>query len=175
MCRGAGQASHIMPPLSIQQWWIPGGTKNRELRMALAAENSLNSPQRRWDRIGESSNTRGVNIHICIWLYDLQTYWHILNSHLMYKHHFFVSVWTLWIISWMSFLFFTGATSKTLYDFLYMIFEQRLETIVMVTQLYENGSVREHCNSQPSLYQNESDQILGIDIRKCAMKKCSKS
>ena len=29
--------------------------------MALVAENVLNSPQKRWDRIRERSNTRGVN------------------------------------------------------------------------------------------------------------------
>ena len=27
MCRGVGQASHITPPLSTQQWWVPGGTR----------------------------------------------------------------------------------------------------------------------------------------------------
>ena len=27
MCRGVGQASHIMSPLSAQQWWVPGGTR----------------------------------------------------------------------------------------------------------------------------------------------------
>ena len=40
MCKGVGQASHIMPPLSTQQWWVLAGTKNRELWMALAAEKS---------------------------------------------------------------------------------------------------------------------------------------
>ena len=28
MCRGVGQAFHIMPPLSTQQRWVPGGTNN---------------------------------------------------------------------------------------------------------------------------------------------------
>ena len=37
-------ASHTMPPLSTQYVWVPGGTKNGELLMALAAENELNSP-----------------------------------------------------------------------------------------------------------------------------------
>ena len=36
-----------------------------KLWMALAAENALNSPQRRWNRIRESSNTRGVNCEVC--------------------------------------------------------------------------------------------------------------
>ena len=27
MCRGVGQASHITPSLSTQQWWVPGGTR----------------------------------------------------------------------------------------------------------------------------------------------------
>ena len=36
-----------------------------KLWMALAAENVLNSPQRRWDHIRESSNTRGVNCTVC--------------------------------------------------------------------------------------------------------------
>ena len=31
MCRDVGQAFHIMPPLSTQQWWVPGGTNNGEL------------------------------------------------------------------------------------------------------------------------------------------------
>ena len=68
MCRGVWQASHIMLPLSTQQWWVPGGTENGELQMALAAENALNFPQRRWYCIRESSNTRGVNCEVCgIW------------------------------------------------------------------------------------------------------------
>ena len=65
MCRGVGQAFHIMPPLSTQQWWVPGGMNNGELWMAIAAENALNSPQRRWDHTRESSNTRGVNCEVC--------------------------------------------------------------------------------------------------------------
>ena len=35
--------------------------KLEKLWTALAIENALNSPQRRWDRIRENSNTRGVN------------------------------------------------------------------------------------------------------------------
>ena len=27
MCCGVGQASHITPPLSTQQRWVPGGTR----------------------------------------------------------------------------------------------------------------------------------------------------
>ena len=27
MCKGVGQAPHIMPPLSTQQWWVPGGMR----------------------------------------------------------------------------------------------------------------------------------------------------
>ena len=72
MCRGVGQASHVMPPLSTQQWWIPGGTRIGELWMALAVENALNSPQRRWDCIREfryrgcklSRVYQTINIHI---------------------------------------------------------------------------------------------------------------
>ena len=33
--------------------------------MSSAAENVLNSPQRRWDHVRESSNTRGVNCKVC--------------------------------------------------------------------------------------------------------------
>ena len=85
MCRGVGQAFHIMPPLSTQQWWVPGGMKNGELWMALAAENALDFPQKRWDHIREFQyqgcklwsllNAMGcqtINIHICIlylWTY----------------------------------------------------------------------------------------------------------
>ena len=36
-----------------------------KLWMALAAENALNSPHGRWDRIRESSNTRGVKCKVC--------------------------------------------------------------------------------------------------------------
>ena len=36
-----------------------------KLWLTLAAENALNSPQRRWDCIRESSNTRGVNCKVC--------------------------------------------------------------------------------------------------------------
>ena len=54
---------------------------SRELWMALAAENALSFPQRRWDCMRESSNIRGVNcefcwtqvIHIQIYIYIL--YW----------------------------------------------------------------------------------------------------
>ena len=56
MCRGVGQASHVMPPQSTQQWWVSCGMKIGELWMVLAAENALNSPQRRWDRMRESSD-----------------------------------------------------------------------------------------------------------------------
>ena len=31
MCRGVGQAFHVMLPLSTQQSWVPGGTNNGEL------------------------------------------------------------------------------------------------------------------------------------------------
>ena len=72
MCRGVGQAFHIMPPLSTQQWWVPGGTNNGELWMAIAAENALNSPQRRWDRTRESSNTGGVNCEVCWTRWDIR-------------------------------------------------------------------------------------------------------
>ena len=27
ICRGVRQTSHIIPPLSIQQWWVPGGAR----------------------------------------------------------------------------------------------------------------------------------------------------
>ena len=64
MCGHVGQASHIMLPLTTQQWWVPGRTKNRELWMALQ-KNALNSPQRRWDHIRVSSKTRGVNCEVC--------------------------------------------------------------------------------------------------------------
>ena len=47
MCRSVEQASHVMPPLFNQQGWVPSGVKIGELRMALPAENALNSPQRR--------------------------------------------------------------------------------------------------------------------------------
>ena len=72
MCRGVGQAFHIMPPLSTQQWWVPGGTNNGELWMAIAAENALNSPQRRWDRTRESFTTRGVNCEVCWTQWDIR-------------------------------------------------------------------------------------------------------
>ena len=51
ICRGVGQASH-MPPLSAQQWWVPGGTKIGELWITLAAEST--------DCIRESSDSRVV-------------------------------------------------------------------------------------------------------------------
>ena len=45
-----------------------------KLRMALAAEQSLHSPQRRWDCIRESLNTRGVSCKVC-WTYgDINVY-----------------------------------------------------------------------------------------------------
>ena len=40
-------------------------SKIGKLWVALAAENALNSPQRRWDCIRESSNTRGVDCKVC--------------------------------------------------------------------------------------------------------------
>ena len=39
--------------------------KLEKLWMALAAANALNSPQRRWDHMWQSSNTRGVNCKVC--------------------------------------------------------------------------------------------------------------
>ena len=73
MCRCVGQAFHIMPPLSTQQWWVPGGTKNGELRMTLAAENALSYPQRRWDRIREREREREFQYQGC-------KLWSLLNS-----------------------------------------------------------------------------------------------
>ena len=72
MCTGVGQAFHIMPPLSTQQWWVPDGMKDGELWMAIAAENVLNSPQRRWNCTRESSNTRGVNCEVCWTRWDIR-------------------------------------------------------------------------------------------------------
>ena len=72
MCRGVGQAFHIMLPLSTQQWWVPGASKNEELWMVLAAESALSSPQRRWDHIRKSSNTRGVNCKVCSSRWDIR-------------------------------------------------------------------------------------------------------
>ena len=75
-CRGVGQASHIMLPLSTQQWWVPGGTKNGELCMALqfsCRKKARNSPQRRSDRTRESSNTRGVNCDVCLTRWDMSS------------------------------------------------------------------------------------------------------
>ena len=74
MCRGVGKAFHIISPLSTQQWWVPGGTNNGELWMAIAAENALNSSQRRWDHTRESSNTRGVNCEVCWTTWDIRLY-----------------------------------------------------------------------------------------------------
>ena len=70
MCRGVGQASHIKLPLSTQQWWVPGGTKKLSAQM-------LNFPQRRWDCIRKSSNTRGVNCKVCWTQWGFQT----INRH----------------------------------------------------------------------------------------------
>ena len=82
---GVGQASHIMPSLSThQQWWVPGGMKSGELWMALAADNALNSPGKRWDHIRGSSSTMGVNCEVC-WLDGISDYKHThlhLFSHL---------------------------------------------------------------------------------------------
>ena len=49
-------------PLSTQQCWIPGGMKIGELWMTSAAENALNSPQKKWDWIRESSSTKWCNL-----------------------------------------------------------------------------------------------------------------
>ena len=49
-------------PLPTQQCWIPGGMKIWELWMTSAAENALNSPQKRWDWIRESSSTKWCNL-----------------------------------------------------------------------------------------------------------------
>ena len=57
-----GQTPHSTMPLPTQQWWVPGGRKTGKLWMALAAENALNYPQRKWDRIRESSSAKGVII-----------------------------------------------------------------------------------------------------------------
>ena len=91
MCRGVWQASHIMQPLSTQQWWVPGGTKNGELWMAIAAENALNSSETRWDRIRElqyqgyklwsllnSMGYQTINIHIYIFTFIFQ--WRALRT-----------------------------------------------------------------------------------------------
>ena len=83
LCRGVGQGTHIMPPLSTQQWWVPVVTKTLgELWMALTAENALHSHPRKWDRIKEFQyqgcklwsllNSRGyqtINIHIYIYIF----------------------------------------------------------------------------------------------------------
>ena len=53
---------HLSPPSN------DSGTKTGKLWMAIAAGNVLNFPQRRWDHIRESSNTRSVNYKVC-WTY----------------------------------------------------------------------------------------------------------
>ena len=63
MCRSVGQIFHSILPLPTQQWWVPDGTKNWEI--VKLQKNGLKSPQRRWDRIRENSNTRGVNCKVC--------------------------------------------------------------------------------------------------------------
>ena len=71
--------SHCQPYVEVLGW-VPGGTNNIKLWMSTAAENALNSPQRRWDCTRESFNTKGckfcsllnsmgyqtINIHIYI-------------------------------------------------------------------------------------------------------------
>ena len=52
---------HLCPP-SNDGYLV--ARKLEKLWMASAAENALNSPQRRWDHIRESSNTRGVNCKV---------------------------------------------------------------------------------------------------------------
>ena len=85
MCKSVGQTSHSILHLPTQQWWVPGGMKIGELWMALAVENALNSPQRRCDRIRESSNTRGVNCEVC-WTHGLSDYKHT-HLHLFTFQH----------------------------------------------------------------------------------------
>ena len=85
MCRGVGQASHITPPLSTQQWWVPGGTRKLNCNDWLQLQQSaqmLNSPQRRWDSKRVCSNTRGVNCTVCwsygdIWTINMYIYIYI--------------------------------------------------------------------------------------------------
>ena len=57
MCEGVGQASHIIPPLSTQQWWVTGGMRKLHCNDWLSLQQSaqmLKSPQRRWDCIRKS-------------------------------------------------------------------------------------------------------------------------
>ena len=44
--------------------------------LVLAAENALNSPQRRWDSIRGSSNTKGVNCKVSWTHWDIRLYLH---------------------------------------------------------------------------------------------------
>ena len=53
--------------------------ENGELWISLASKNVLNSPQRRWDCVRESSNARGVNCEVCWTRWD-QTI--TIHSHL---------------------------------------------------------------------------------------------
>ena len=88
-CRGVGQTSHIMPPLSIQQWWVPGGKRKLNCNDFLNLHKSaqmLNSPQFRWDYMRELQyqlcklwsllnwrryHTANKQIYIYIWLWNL--------------------------------------------------------------------------------------------------------
>ena len=88
VCRGIGQASHIMSPLSTQQRWVPGGMKNGELWMALAAENLLNSPQGKWDRIRERVPIPGVYIVNSAELEGISDYKHT---------HFHLKILLIWL------------------------------------------------------------------------------
>ena len=89
--RGVGRKPlvpyRLCPPSSdgyLVEW------KLEKLWMALAAENALNSPQRTWDRIRESSNTRGVNCKVCWthgWFQTINLYiYSTLYLHLKVTH-----------------------------------------------------------------------------------------
>ena len=75
----------IMPRLSIQQWWVPGGMRKLHCNDWLSvhqSEQMLNSPQRRWDCIRESSNIIGCKLWSVLNSKGYQTkYIHILHFH----------------------------------------------------------------------------------------------
>ena len=64
MCRSVWQTSHSILLLPSSNVFLVE-RKIGNLWMALAAQNALNSPQRRCDYIRQSSNTRGVNCKVC--------------------------------------------------------------------------------------------------------------
>ena len=77
------QASHIMTPLSTQQWWMPGGTKNELIVIGISCTKSAEFPteeMRPYERefqyqgcklwsLLNSMGYQTVNIHIYIYIY----------------------------------------------------------------------------------------------------------